>query len=599
MTALSARLLSLASFGNLSSSSRASTSKRSQRQLWSKLVLHALAVSLLVLGAALPSLAATDTVTSLADDGSPGTLRAVMAVAAPGDTIVFSVTGTITLTQGYLEIGQNLTIRGPGAASLFISGANTFTVFQVDSGVTAATISGVTIENGYSSPAAGGGINNQGTLTVSNSILSDNNFSADGASGGAIFNGGTLTVSNSILSDNSASNDGAGIFNSGMLTVSSSTLSGNDTGLPGASGAGIYNSGSGTLTVSKSTLSGNEVHDGGEGGAIFNGGTLTVSNSTLSGNSAFFGTGAGIFNSGMLTVSNSTLSGNSAVEDNGGAIFNGGTLTVSNSTLSDNSASDGGEGGAIFNGGTLILKSTLLAGQSSGGNCHNSQGSNPSSDGYNLSDDSTCSFLTQTGDQNNSTTAGLSPSGLQNNGGPTQTIALTSSSTAVDAIPLSACTDAFGNSVTTDQRGIARPQGPACDIGAFELAQSVAFSSFSAKLDIVTGGPTPGFDLNATLTLGPPSKGINPLNEPVTLKVGTYNVTLPAGSFKLLKKGRYAYQGTINGVSLQVQIVPLGGSSYQFKAEAMPVTLARSNPVTVTITIGDDTGTKAVTASFN
>src|SRR5450755_2600552 len=137
-----------------------------------RFALHALAVSLLALSAAVPGLAATDTVTSLADDGSSGTLRSVIAAAAPGDTINFSVSGTITLTSGQLELSQNLTISGPGAANLAISGNNASTVFRVDNGVT-VSISGVTIKNGSSSNG-GGGILNFGTLTVTNSTVSGN-----------------------------------------------------------------------------------------------------------------------------------------------------------------------------------------------------------------------------------------------------------------------------------------------------------------------------------------------------------------------------------------------------------------------------------------
>lgn len=145
---------------------------------------------------------------------------------------------------------------------------------------------------------------------------------------------------------------------------------------------------------------------------------------------------------------------------------------MSSSTLSGNSAS--GDGGAIYiSSGTLTLKGTLLAGQTSGGNCSGAG----TSLGYNLSDDSTCSFLTQAGDQNDSATAGLSSSGLGNNGGPSQTIALLSTSSAVDAIPPGACTDALGNPVATDQRGVTRPQGAGCDIGAFELVPFVSPSN--------------------------------------------------------------------------------------------------------------------------
>ena len=99
------------------------------------------------------------------------------------------------------------------------------------------------------------------------------------------------------------------------------------------------------------------------------------------------------------------------------------------------------------------------------------------------------------------------------------------------------------------------------------------------------------------------SNGINPLTEPVNLEVGTYQITIPANSFKQLKNGAkagsYVFSGVIGGVSLSVQIVTLGGNSYQFKAEGSPVNLtALSNPVTLTLTIGDDTGTASMYADF-
>jgi hypothetical protein len=121
------------------------------------------------------------------------------------------------------------------------------------------------------------------------------------------------------------------------------------------------------------------------------------------------------------------------------------------------------------------VKNSILA-NNPDGNCAVTAGvPGTTSGGYNLSDDGSCtSFFTQTGDLNN-TPAGLDPAGLKNNGGPTQTIALLLTSPALNAIPLSPtnfCTDANGNPVQTDQRGVPRPQGPACEIGAFEFFQS-------------------------------------------------------------------------------------------------------------------------------
>jgi len=438
MATPSAHLLNAASLANLSSFN----SKTSRRRLPSKLARHVLVVSLflIVLGAALPSSATTYKVTSLVDNSSSlttaGTLRYSLANAASGDTIVFSVTGTINLDctdpgDGPLVISQNVTISGPGAAKLAISGglpsATACQVFVVNAAVT-ATISGVTIENG-------------------------------------ICNSGTCL-------------SGGGIQNSGTLTVSNSTLSGNSAGV-GQLGGGIFNEGGSTLTVSNSTLSGNSggAYHGNGGGGIFNDtGTVTVSSSNLSANSA--DEGGGIYNDGTLTVSNSTLSANTAVNQ-GGGILNAGTLTVSDSTLSGNSSTIL-VGGGIYNDGTLTLKSTLLANESSGGNCVLYSGT-PTSDGYNLSDDSSCTLLTAIGDQNDVTTAATYLGPLANNGSPTtQTIALLPGSTAINAIPVTPvneCTDAFGNPVTTDQRGVTRPQGSGCDIGAFELILSAQVSA--------------------------------------------------------------------------------------------------------------------------
>jgi predicted outer membrane repeat protein len=213
--------------------------------------------------------------------------------------------------------------------------------------------------------------------------------------------------------------------------------------------------------VSNSTVSGNSAFFSG-GGIYSDNGALTLSNSTISGNSAFDGGGIGIHNS-TVTVRNSTIFGNQA-GGGGGISSEGGTLTVSNSTLSGNSARLGGGGIANGTPGTLTVKNTILANSLSGGNCGSMI---ISSQGHNLSDDTSCATsFTQSSDLNG-IPAGLDPRGLQDNGGATQTIALMPGSTAIDAIPLSAANDC--TTAVTDQRGVARPQGRACDIGAFEL----------------------------------------------------------------------------------------------------------------------------------
>jgi hypothetical protein len=130
------------------------------------------------------------------------------------------------------------------------------------------------------------------------------------------------------------------------------------------------------------------------------------------------------------------------------------------------------------------------------------------------------------------------------------------------------------------------------------ISPLVPFSSFTssfAKLEIAKQG----FDLKESFTLGANSNGINPVTENVTLQIGTFSVTIPPGSFKQIPHGRFAFEGVINGVSLEVQIVPLGNNIFTFKAEGKGINLTGlTNPVTVVLTIGDDTGSTAVAAQF-
>jgi hypothetical protein len=126
----------------------------------------------------------------------------------------------------------------------------------------------------------------------------------------------------------------------------------------------------------------------------------------------------------------------------------------------------------------------------------------------------------------------------------------------------------------------------------------VPFASSFAKLEI-TAGPPPGFVLNGNFTLGKNTNGINPLTEDVPLQIGTFSVTIPAGSFKQIPQGSFAFEGVINGVSLEVQIVSLGNNIFTFTAEGTGVDLTGlTNPVTVVMTIGDNSGSTAVTAEF-
>jgi hypothetical protein len=270
----------------------------------------------------------------------------------------------------------------------------------------------------------------------------------DGHGAGTVFqilSGGNVYLIDLIIrGGNGYSSNGGGVVNLGTLTIINSTISGNSSFV----GGGISNFG--TLTVDRSTLSGNVARHacvkrfgcgGGRGGAVFNAGQLTINNSTLAGNSAYY-YGGGIFNDA----------------------YGGGTLTINNGTLSGNSANTGGGIYIYYNNQqrTATLQNSIVANNSSG-NCSGSTTSN----GYNLSSDGSCNF-SNSGDRNN-TDPKLGP--LQNNGGPTFTMALLPRSPAIDAGNPSGCKDSQGHLLTTDQRGMPRPDKEdtgGCDMGAYE-----------------------------------------------------------------------------------------------------------------------------------
>ena len=399
----------------------------------------------------------------------------VTGTLGQNDTIQFQLPAgpqTITLTGGALSFTKSVSINGPGASSLTISGNNASrvlvagTIYSQNLSLD-VNISGLTITKGSAVSGSnnyGGGLLNFGTTTVSNAAFTNNAGGSSG--GGAIYNDGALTVDNSTFSANSVTSSGGhggGIQNTGSatLTVNGSTFTGN-TATSGASGAGIANSGTATvigctfssntasangggisnssgatLTVTTTTFANNTA--GSDGGGIDQDGTATVSYSTLSGNTSA-SEGGGMDNKGTLVdMINCTLFGNTAVSD-GGGLTTSGTATVVNCTITSNRVA-AGEGG-LYGGGiydqivAAKLFNTIVAG--------NFRGAAPSTTANDIAGTlaTTSAFnLIGTGGSGgltngvNSNQVGVSNAGLgtlANNGGPTQTVALLTGSPAID-----------------------------------------------------------------------------------------------------------------------------------------------------------------------
>ena len=225
------------------------------------------------------------TVSNFKDSGA-GTLRAaiVAANANPGaDVINFAKSnGTITLTSGQLSITDSLTINGPGANKLTVSGNNASRVFSVAAGAT-VSLSGLTVANG-AQVTAGAGILNSGTLTLQACTVTGNQNIFDAQGGGGISSSGVLQILDSTISNNGSGNAyGGGIRNTGTATIRNSTIAGNGATI----GGGIANFG--TMTIQSSTVSGNSAN---QGAGIYNNisvdlwgvGNLAMQNTILAGN---------------------------------------------------------------------------------------------------------------------------------------------------------------------------------------------------------------------------------------------------------------------------------------------------------------------------
>jgi CSLREA domain-containing protein len=378
----------------------------------------------LALLAPLTADAATFTVNTTADTTVAGgcttesacSLRDALSAAGastdPEDVVVVPA-GNYGVENGQLVIGgtESVVVRGAGARSTTIDAHASSRVFEA--GADKTTIEGVTITGGLASEAVGP------------------NLPGDG--GGILaYEAEELVLNGVSVSGNSAAKNGAGISAPPESSTSKAP----------------------SVTINASTIAGNKVTGGlaeGLGGGVYVLGNLAIVNSTVSGNSAESTAGM-VQGGGVLAALEPTATEPSKV-------------SILNTTIAGNSVGAAGVGGglAIYNPTPgivteLAVKNTIVAG--------NGGPTGPSDCGtvamiasdHNLSSDASCMF-TDPGSKQNAD-AKLGPLGA--NGGETDTMALLAGSPAIDAGTNEGCPSA-------DQRGVARPQGAACDIGAFEL----------------------------------------------------------------------------------------------------------------------------------
>jgi hypothetical protein len=475
-----------------------------------------------------PAAADTTDVTNTADDGSGTSLRGVLETAVDGDVVVLTPGATYQLTicdppapaaaegssgWGDIEITGAVTIQGNGATIeqtcpdrvLYTQDEITLQDVTITGGDVEGpggglfedsdapiTLVGVTFTGNRSSD--GGGLAAFGDVSVSGSTFTENQAVGNGDGGGIkVFSAvGTTTIDGSTFAGNDAGGWGGAFEQEPMetdgqavgdynLTVTNSTISDNNADSDG--GGGLDTEDDATITIDHSTLAGNSGGIGGAVGAFGSVTTFSANASTFSGNTAEE-VGGAVSLSGEIADAavggtsadfvNSTITGNT--EGAFGALTIGGLVSLNHVTMTENTSLGQSEeiksdshgvrsqsfdvDSANINAGSLSSVNSVVAAPHGAPNCSDFDA--PTTDGgYNFSDDTSCGFTAPTSNVKTPNDPVLGA--LANNGGPTQTLLPLTGSPLLDAIPPAVC------GANVDQRGVTRPQGSGCDIGAVEV----------------------------------------------------------------------------------------------------------------------------------
>lgn len=412
-----------------------------------------------------------------AGDAGPGdcastcTLRDAIASAATDDTINFALAtpATITLNGQELLIYKSLNIAGPGPGQLTISGNNQSRVFEIANKAT-VSIEGVAITGGLIVgipgandsggnvlPGNGGGAQGGAIYvgTGSDLSLADCDIHDNAAIGGS--GGGEFSPNNAISGGNGGPAEGGAVYAAGDVGASHCTFRANSAN----GGAGGDNQA--IVPGVGGTTSGGAGSDG-HGGAlsIADGGSVELIDVTLAGNNANGGHGGNLFfpfpgslggaggnaSGGALSIAGFsffefvTSAGNSAVPGSGGFGMTAGS--AGSATAND-----------LLLGTTLVSRSSVFGSATPA--CVLVAGG-IQAQGNNLDSDGSCPNFSLHGDPK------LAP--FAPNVGGRYVMFPQSGSPLIDAAL--DCQDAFGKTVTDDELGTSRPQGPKCDLGAVE-----------------------------------------------------------------------------------------------------------------------------------
>ncbi len=443
--------------------------------------------------------------------------------------------GTATITNSIVRHNSTTDLAGGGvdAQGAVVTGS---TVSDNTAGIAGGGIHTVTTTSVSSSTVSSntGGIRSElGPVTVTGSTISSN---STGSPGGGIDVGGGLTLESSTISSNTGAVGGGVFVATGDVTISDSWFDQNSANTIGG-GVGVLGFGTETTVISDSTFSANRQTDsslGGGGGIALVDVNATLTNVTAGGNAAA-GTGAGVGGGGGILVATQGMTASPAA------------VTIVSSTIDGNAASPGAGLVVGTNAPSTSVASTILSNNTGGPGCDGAI----TDAGFNLLFNTaagSCVF----GASSDVTGADPGLGALTLNAPATlvPTMALSAGSPALDVVT-SGCPPP-----ATDARGVTRPQGDACDAGAFELAVAPAPSTIVTTTADSGVGSLRQAVLDANANPGPDEITFDP-------SIDTQTITLTSGQLVVTEALTVTGNGATNTIidgNASSRIFNIGGA---------------------------------------